>query len=121
MKMSGAAQRLIIYIGESDEWEGEPLYVALVKKFREMGIAGVTVVRGIMGYGANNRIHKAKLLTLSEDMPIRIEVVDKPEYIQQILPVLDEMVVDGLIAISNVEVVRYSQDPKKSAHFAMGE
>jgi PII-like signaling protein len=121
MKMSGAAQRLIIYIGESDEWEGEPLYVALVKKFREMGIAGVTVVRGIMGYGANNRIHKAKLLTFSEDMPIRIEVVDKPEYIQQILPVLDEMVVDGLIAISNVEVVRYSQDPKKSARFAMGE
>lgn len=121
MKMQGAAQRLIIYIGESDEWEGEPLYVALVKKFREMGSAGVTVVRGTMGYGANNRIHKAKHLTLSEDMPIRIEVVDKAEYIQQLLPVLDAMVVDGLITISPVEVIRYSKDPKKGGHFTTSE
>ena len=118
MKIEGAAQRLIIYIGESDEWQGDPLYVALVRKFREMGIAGVTAVRGMMGYGANNRIHKAKMLTYSEDLPIRIEVVDKPEYIQQILPVLDEMVVDGLITISPVEVIRYSHDPQKGGHFS---
>ena len=107
MKMTGAAQRLVIFIGESDEWQGEPLYSAIVMKLREMGIAGVTVTRGIMGYGANNRIHKAKLLTLSEDMPLRIEVIDKPEYIQQILPVLDRMVVDGLITLSNVEIIKY--------------
>lgn len=121
MKMQGAAQRLIIYIGESDEWDGEPLYAAIVKRFRELGIAGVTVLRGIMGYGANNRIHKAKLLTLSEDLPIRIEVIDKPEYIQQVLPVLEEMVIDGLIALSPVEVIKYAQDPKKGGHFAVGE
>jgi uncharacterized protein len=121
MKMVGAAQRLTIFIGESDEWQGEPLYSAIVMKLRGMGIAGVTVVRGIMGYGANNRVHKAKLLTLSEDLPIRIEIVDKPEYIQQILPVLDEMVVDGLITISDVHVVRYSQDPKERGHFAADE
>jgi hypothetical protein len=121
MKMKGAAQRLIIYIGASDKWEGEPLYTALVRKFREMGIAGVTVTRGMMGYGANNRIHKATLLTLSEDLPVRIEIVDKPEYVQLILPVLDKMVVDGLIAISPVEIIRYSHDPKQGGHFSTSE
>jgi len=121
MKMSGAAQRLVIFIGESDEWEGAPLYSAIVMKLREMGIAGATVTRGVMGYGANNRIHKAKLLTLSEDMPLRIEVIDRPEYIQQVLPVLDKMVVDGLITLSNVEVIKYSHDPKASGHFATRE
>ena len=120
MKISGPAQRLVIYIGESDDWQGSPLYSAIVLKLREMGIAGATVTRGTMGYGANNRIHKAKLLTLSEDLPIRIEVIDKPEFIQQALPELEKMVVDGLITISNVEVIKYSLDPKKGGHFGGG-
>lgn len=121
MKMSGSAQRLVIYIGESDDWEGGPLYSAIVMKLREMGIAGATVTRGMMGYGANNRVHKAKMLTLSEDMPIRIEVIDKPEFIQQALPVLEKMVLDGLITISNVEIIKYALDPKKGGHFAVGD
>ena len=102
-----------IFIGESNQWHGKPLYDAIVRRCREMGIAGATVTRGIEGYGANSRIHTARLLRLSEDLPIKIEIVDKKERIHQLLPLLDEMVTEGLITIEDVHVVKYVHDTKQ--------
>ena len=113
MKIEGEAKMVKIFIGESDQWHGRPLYAAIVRRCREMGIAGATVTRGIEGYGANSRIHTARLLRLSEDLPIKIEVVDIPERITQLLPVLDEMVTEGLITIEDVHVVKYAHNAQK--------
>ncbi len=110
MKIEGEAQLVKIFIGESDQWHGRPLYSAIVRRCREMGIAGATVTRGIEGYGANSRIHTARILRLSEDLPVKIEIVDIPERINQLLPVLDEMVTEGLITIEDVHVVKYAHN-----------
>ena len=91
-----------------------PLYEAIVRKVREMGLAGATVIRGVEGFGANSRIHTAKILRLSEDLPVLIEIVDKEERIADILPVLDEMIGEGLITIERVEVIKYTHERKKS-------
>lgn len=98
---------LRIFIGESDNWKGLPLYEAIILKAREMGIAGATMLRGLMGYGANSRIHTAKILRLSEDLPIVVEIVDGREKISALLPVIQEMVGDGLVTIENVRVLQY--------------
>ena len=110
MKIEGEAQLVKVFIGESDQWHGKPLYTAIVHRCREMGVAGATVTRGIEGYGANSRIHTARILRLSEDLPIKIEIVDKRERISQLLPVLDEMVSEGLITIEDVHVVKYAHN-----------
>ena len=81
MKISGEAKLVRIFIGESDRWHGVPLYEAIVRKVREMGLAGATVIRGVEGFGANSRIHTAKILRLSEDLPVLIEIVDKEDRI----------------------------------------
>jgi len=114
MKISGEAKLVRIFIGESDRWHGVPLYEAIVRKVREMGLAGATVIRGVEGFGANSRIHTAKILRLSEDLPVLIEIVDKEERIADILPVLDEMIGEGLITIERVEVIKYTHERKKS-------
>jgi PII-like signaling protein len=106
MKLEGKAQMLRIHFGEDDKWEGKPLYEAIVAKCRELDIAGATVFRGIEGYGASTLIHKAHLLR-SSDRPIMVSVIDTDGNIKRLLPVLDEMVHEGLIAISEVEVIRY--------------
>jgi len=108
MKIEGQAKLLRIYIGETDRWHGQPLYMAILLKAREMGLAGGTVFRGIAGYGANSVIHTANILRLSEDLPVVIEIVDTDEKIQAFLPVLDEMVKEGLIVMREVEVVKYA-------------
>jgi PII-like signaling protein len=108
MKIEGQAKLLRIYIGETDRWHGQPLYMAILLKAREMGLAGGTVFRGIAGYGANSVIHTANILRLSEDLPVVIEIVDADEKIQAFLPVLDEMVKEGLIVMREVEVVKYA-------------
>lgn len=113
MKIEGEAQSVKIFIGESNQWHGKLLYDAIVRRCREMGIAGDTVTRGIEGYGANSRIHTARLLRLSEDLPIKIEIVDKKERIHQLVPLLDEMVTEGLITIEDVHVVKYVHDTKQ--------
>lgn len=112
MKIEGEGQLLRIFVGESDQWEGKPLYEAIVRKARERGMAGATVLRGMEGFGAHSRIHTTKILRLSEDLPIIIEIVDKPERIQTILPELDRMVTEGLITLEKVHVIayRHSQD-----------
>lgn len=107
-KYAGAAKILRIYIGEDDQWEGMPLYEAIVKKLRELDIAGATVLRGVMGYGARQRIHRSRFLALSTDLPIMISAVDRPEKIERAISMLDEMVADGLIVLSDVEVIKYS-------------
>lgn len=107
MKLSENGQLLRVFLGESDEWQGEPLYRAIVLKARELGLAGATVLRGPMGYGANSRLHTTKLLELSTDLPIVIEIVDTADKIQSLLPFLDETVTEGLITLEDVRVLRY--------------
>ncbi|MGA9528574.1 MAG: DUF190 domain-containing protein [Terriglobales bacterium] len=106
MKLEGQAKMLRIHFGEDDKWQGKPLYEAIVEKCRELDLAGATVYRGIEGYGASTLIHRRHLLR-SSDRPIMVSVVDTNENIARLLPALDQMVNDGLIAISDVEVIRY--------------
>ncbi len=107
MKISEEGQLLRVFIGESDKWEGKPLYEALVLKAREMGLAGATMLRGLMGYGAASRVHTAKILRLSEDLPIIVEIVDNQEKIASFLPVIDEMIQEGLVTLERVQVILY--------------
>jgi PII-like signaling protein len=106
MKLEGKAKMLRIHFGEDDKWHDKPLYEAIVIKCRELDIAGATVFRGIEGYGASTLIHKKHLLR-SSDRPIMVSVVDTEEKIRNLIPALDEMVDEGLIAMSEVEVIRY--------------
>ena len=107
MKLSEEGQLLRVFIGESDTWHGEPLYRAIVLKARELGLAGATVLRGTMGFGANTRVHTSRLLDLSTDLPIVVEVVDEAEKIAALLPFLDETVVEGMITVEGVRVLKY--------------
>ena len=107
MKIPEEGQLLRIFIGESDRWQGKPLYEAIILKAREMGIAGATMLRGMMGYGAASRIHTAKILRLSEDLPIVVEIVDSKEKITALLPTIEEMVQEGLVTLENVRVLQY--------------
>jgi PII-like signaling protein len=107
VKIEGEGQLLRIFVGESDRWEGKPLYDAIVRKARESGLAGATVLRGLEGFGAQSRIHTAKILRLSEDLPMVVEIVDKPARIQAFLPVLDKMVGEGLITLEKVHIIAY--------------
>jgi uncharacterized protein len=107
MKLPEEGKLLRVFIGESDTIHGKPLYEAIVLKARELNLAGATVVRGIMGFGANSRLHTSKILRLSEDMPVIIEIVDTEEKIRLILPFLDEFVTEGLITLENVQVIKY--------------
>ncbi len=113
MNLNGPAKLVRIYIGESDHWHGKPLYEAIVHLCREKGIAGATVIRGILGYGANSRIHSAKLLELSTDLPLIVEVVDQTDKITPLLPTFEEMVTNGLITVENVEVLKYIHNKAK--------
>jgi uncharacterized protein len=114
MRLSETGQLLRVFIGESDVWQGEPLYRAIVLKARELGLAGATVLRGPMGFGANSRVHTSKLLDLSTDLPILIEMVDAADKIQSMRPFLDEVVSEGLITIEDVRVFRYRHNDQKA-------
>lgn len=107
MKIEGEGQLLRIFIGESDHWEGRPLYEAIVLAARAQGLAGATVLRGIEGFGADSRMHTVKVLRLSEDLPIVIEIVDGAEKIQGFVPTLDKMVTEGMITLEKVNVLAY--------------
>jgi len=107
MKSTQAGQLLRVFIGESDVWEGQPLYRAVVLEAKRLGLAGATVLRGPMGFGANSRLHTARILELSSDLPIVIEIVDSSDKIQAILPFLDKAVAEGLITIEDVSILRY--------------
>ena len=107
MKLPLEGQLLRIFIGEDDTYSGTPLYEAIVLKARELNLAGSTVIRGIMGFGATSRLHTAKILRLSEDLPLIIEIVDTEEKIQSILPFLDQTVKEGLITLEKIKVFKY--------------
>ena len=111
-KLEGHAKLLRIYIGEDDRWEDEPLHDAIVKKLRMMDLAGATVYRGLSGFGAQQRIHHSGFLGLSRDLPIMVSVIDTEEKIRKVLPVLDEMVDEGLIALSDVEIIKYTHSER---------
>lgn len=113
-KITGKAKRLRVYIGESDRWKGRSLFEQIVKKAKELDMAGATVCRGLMGYGANSRIHTAKIVDLSSDLPVIVEIVDSVEYIEKLLPYLDEMVNQGLVTLEDIDVIKYDhQIPKR--------
>ncbi len=114
MKLEGDGALLRIYIGELDKWQHQPLYEAIVLRARELGLAGATVLRGPMGFGAHSRLHTAKILRLSEDLPVLIEIVDKEDKIRAFLPELDKMVGDGLVTMEKVHVITYRASPKTS-------
>ena len=107
MKIPEHGCLLRIFIGESDRWHGQPLYEAIVLKARELHLAGATVLRGPMGFGAHSRMHTTKILRLSEDLPIVVEVVDSQEKINTLLPFIDETVQEGLVTMENVRVIKY--------------
>ncbi len=113
-KFEGERTLMRIHIGESDRWQGKPLYQAIVELCRRQGFSGVTVLRGVGGYGSSSRYHTDKILRLSQDLPMVIEVVEYPERIEQLLPQLDQMVEGGLITLEKVRVILYrsSQENK---------
>ena len=112
MKIEGPGKLLRIFIGESDKVEGRVLYSALVRKARELGLAGATVWRGVEGYGARSRIHTAKILRLSEDLPVIVEIVDSEDKIRAALPALEAMIEaagsGGLMTLEAVEIIKYT-------------
>ncbi len=121
MKLSEDGQLLRIFVGESDYWQGQPLYRAIVLKAKELGLAGATVLRGPMGFGANSRVHTTRFLELSTDLPIIVEIVDSAEKVQSLLPFLDESVTEGLITIEAVRVLRYRHNPDKVRQTPAGQ
>ena len=111
MKLSGQGMLLRIFIGENDKINGRPLYEEIVLKARALHLAGATVIRGVMGFGAHSRMHTVKVLRLSDDLPYVIELVDTEENIKKILPFLDETVKEGLMTIEEVKVICYRSNP----------
>jgi len=107
MKLPEEGMLLRIFIGESDRYKDKTLYEQIVLKAREMNLAGATVTRGIMGFGADSRMHSAKLLRLSEDLPVVVEIVDTEENLNKFQPFLDETVTEGLITLEKVRVIKY--------------
>ena len=107
MKLTGSAKMVRVHFGEDDRWQGKPLHEAIVEAARREDLAGATAYRGIEGYGASSRIHRKHLLT-SSDLPVMVCIIDEAEKIQRFLPILEVMVHEGLIAISDVEVIRYT-------------
>jgi len=107
MKLPEDGCLLRIFLGESDRWHGKPVYEAIVLKARELHMAGATVLRGPMGFGKKSRLHTAKVLRLSEDLPIVVEIVDMQEKIDELLPFVDEMLGDGLVTLEKVRVIKY--------------
>ncbi|MGK2850695.1 MAG: DUF190 domain-containing protein [Candidatus Limnocylindrales bacterium] len=113
MQIEGPALLARIYIGEADRHHGRPLYQAIVELLRERGIAGATVFRGIEGFGANARLHTSRILRLSEDLPLLIEIVDQEDRLRAVLPELDLMIGDGLVTLERVEVETYRGTPRQ--------
>lgn len=115
MKLEGQQQRLTVYIGESDRYGHTPLATEIVQRAHAAGLAGASVFRGVEGYGASNHIHTTRILSLSDDLPIAIVIVDRPDAIAAFLPQLDELVSEGLVVVEDIEVVRYvgrGSDPR---------
>lgn len=107
MRLEGTGKLLRIFLGESDRWHHQSLAEAIVERAREEGLAGATMLRGIEGFGASSRLHTTRLLSLSDDLPVLIEIVDREDRIQSFLPIIDEMLTEGLVTLENVQVCAY--------------
>ncbi len=112
MKIETDARLVTVYVNSTDQWHGRPLYTAIVQLCQNLGIAGATVIRCVEGYGVHHRLHTPRLLELSENLPVRIEIVDAPERIDPLLAKLGEMIGEGLVTVSPIHIMRYLQDPK---------
>jgi PII-like signaling protein len=115
MKEQFPAKMLRIHFGEDDRWQGKPLHEAILARCKELGIAQAVVFRGIEGYGSGSRIRRSGHWTFSKDAPIQLSIIDAPEQIARLIPYLDAMVQEGLVATSTVEAIRYSRNPEKVA------
>jgi len=115
MRLPSEAELLRIFIGEADKLHGRPLYAVIVEEARRDGMAGATVLRGVMGFGAHSRLHTTKVLRLSEDLPMVVEIVDTPERIAAFLPRLDSWIQEGLVTLEKVRVIAYRHGPEESA------
>ena len=113
MRLAGRALRVTIFIGEDDIWHHKPLYHEIVHRAHKAGLAGATVLRGIEGYGAASRIHTTRILSLTEDLPVVIVIVDAEDRVRAFLPQLDELVTEGMVILDEVEVIRYVGTPKQ--------
>jgi len=107
MKLQGPALRLTIFVGETDLWHHKPLFTEIVRRAHTAGLAGATVLRGIEGYGASNHVHTTRFLSVSDDLPVVIVIVDDETRIRDFLPTLDELIGEGLVIVEPVEVIRY--------------
>jgi PII-like signaling protein len=112
MKIEVDAKMVTIFLNSTDQWHGRPLYSAIVQLCQEKGIAGATVVRCVEGYGSSRHLHTSRLLELSENLPVRIEIVDLPERVEPLLATLEGMIGEGLVTVNNVHIMRYLPDPK---------
>lgn len=113
MKIEEDAKLVTVYVNSTDQWHAQPLYAAIVQLCRERGIAGATVTCAIEGYGGSGRLHTSRLLELSENLPVRIEIVDLAERIDPLVAALEPMISEGLVAVSKVHILRFLPDPKK--------
>ncbi len=113
MKIEGTAKLVRIFLGESDRWKGQPLYVAIVEEMRKAGLAGATVFKGVLGFGAHSVVHAARIVDLSSDLPIVIELVDSEEKVAAFLPTLDTMVAEGLVTLEKIDVIAYKAGAPK--------
>ncbi|MDQ1292160.1 MAG: uncharacterized protein QG608_37 [Actinomycetota bacterium] len=111
--LAGSALRLTVFVGESDQWHHRPLYTEIVHRAHAAGLAGATVLRGIEGFGASSRIHTARLLSLSEDLPVAVIVVEGEDRVRAFLPQLDELITEGLVILDQVEVIRHVGRPPR--------
>ncbi|HEV2274662.1 MAG TPA: DUF190 domain-containing protein [Acidobacteriaceae bacterium] len=121
LRIEGKARQMEIYVGESDRWEGKPLHEALVAAMRAHDLAGVTVYRGVLGYGAHRRVHKDKPLHLSHDASIMLSVIDTEEKLKAFLPIVDQMVEEGIVVLSDVDIIKYSHRRESPATHPKGE
>jgi PII-like signaling protein len=112
MKIEVDAKLVTIYVNSTDQWHGQPLYSAIVRMCQQQGLAGATVLRCVEGYGAGHRLHTARLLELSENLPVRIEIVDLAERVEPMLATLKEMIGEGLVTVSDVHILRFLHDAK---------
>jgi PII-like signaling protein len=112
VKVEVDAKQVTVFVNSTDQWHGRPLYAAVVQMCRDRGIAGATVSRCDEGYGAGHRIHTSRVMELSENLPVRIEIIDLPERIDPLLPALGEMIGEGLVVIASVHILRFLPDPR---------